>query len=91
MALEGEARESFVRLWAYAYTMGARHMLGVVSGRLQEWATAELMGQGQDTDIRDKLMVDALLLEQQALQFGESMVARLERRGEAKPPPDMAD
>lgn len=89
MALEGEARESFVRLWAYAYTMGARHMLGVVSGRLREWTVAEATG--RDIDIRDKLMVDALLLEQKALQFGESMVARLERHGKQQPPPDMAN
>lgn len=89
MALEGEARESFVRLWAYAYTMGARHMLGIVSGRLHEWVAAEATG--LDVNIKDKLMVDALLLEQRALQFGESMVARLERRGDTKPPPDMAN
>lgn len=82
--MEGEARESFVKLWAYAYTMGARHMLGMVSGRLREWTTAEAMG--QDIDIKTKLMVDTLLLEQRALQFGESMVARLEGREDAKPP-----
>ncbi len=65
--------------------MGARRMLGLVSERFRDYVRAQALG--EDIDIRTKLMVDALILEQEALQFGESMVARLERRhGEAPPP-----
>jgi len=63
-------------------------MLGLVSERFREYATAQ--AQGEDIDIRTKLMVDALILEQEALQFGESMVARLDRRCSGAPPPSDA-
>ena len=67
--------------------MGARRTLALVSDRFREYVTAHALG--EDIDIRTKLMVDALILEQEALQFGESMVARLERwHGEAPPPSD---
>lgn len=52
-------------------------MLRVVSGHLSEWGTA--LATGKDFDLKAKLMVDALLLEQEALQFGECMVARFEQ------------
>jgi hypothetical protein len=62
-------------------------MLGLVSERFREYVTAQ--AQGEDIDIRTKLMVDALILEQEASQFGESMVVRLERRhGKTQPPSD---
>lgn len=75
--LDERARESLVKLWAYAYTRGARHMLRVVSGHLHEWGTA--LATGQNFDLEARLTVEALLLEQEALQFGECMVAGFER------------
>ena len=85
--LSDQMRKSLARLLAHAYAMGAQRMLGLVSERFGEYATAE--AQGEDIDIRTKLMVDALILEQEALQFGESMVARLDRPcNGAQPPSD---
>jgi hypothetical protein len=83
-------RKSLVRLLAHAYAMGARRMIGLVAERFREYTMAHALG--QDIDIKAKLMVDALILEQEALQFGERMVARLEeQRGEGEPPLDTAD
>ena len=85
--LSDPMRKSLARLLAHAYAIGARRMLGLVSERFREYVTAQ--AQGEDIDIRTKLMVDALILEQEALQYGESMVARLERwHGRAQPPSD---
>jgi hypothetical protein len=90
MRLNDKMRESLIRLWAYAYVTGARRMLCSVTERLREYAAAHAMG--EDFDVKAKLMVDALVLEQEALQFGESMVARLERqRGKREPQSDPGD
>jgi hypothetical protein len=84
MKLNDEKRELLVRLWAHAYATGARRMICLVNERLREYAAAHALGEG--IDMRTKLMVDALVLEQEALQFGECMVARMERtRGEERP------
>jgi hypothetical protein len=64
--------------------MGAKRMLCLVNERLCEYAAAQATG--EDIDVKAKLMVDSLVLEQEALQFGESMVARLElHRGGEEP------
>lgn len=85
--LNDEMRESLAKLWAHAYAMGARRMADLVTERFREYVAAHALG--EDIDIRTKLMVDVLILEQEALQFGDSMVARLTRRqGEAEPRSD---
>ncbi len=82
--LNEEMRESLVKVWAYAYVMGARRMLCLVNERLREYAAAHAIG--EDIDVKAKLMVDALVLEQEALHFGECMVARLEQRDGGEEP-----
>jgi hypothetical protein len=82
--LNEEMRKSLVNLWAYAYATGAKRMLCLVNERLREYAAAQATG--EDMDVKAKLMVDALLLEQEALQFGESMVAKFEAHSGGEEP-----